>query len=278
RNARCLICRGGLLALVAAAGACAGETNAPIHPADALRPTAAVPKLRDGFESGRLATFWRAGDGGSGRYAAGAIVVTDACARAGERSARITVREGDVAQRTESGVPNERAELDSCRHVLLGRDVWCGFSFLLGEDFPIVDVRLVLSQWKQSGLSGSPIVAQRFRAGRHYLTVRDLDTPGERRERVELPAVAPGRWNDMVFHVRFATDSRGLIELWMNGELVASVRGPTAAAGAEPAFYHKVGLYRDRMTAPMTLFLDNYALGDSFEAVDPARFDAAAGK
>ena len=155
---------------------------------------------------------------------------------------------------------------------MLGQDSWCGFSFLVPPDFPIVDVRLVLSQWKQSALDGSPIVAQRHRAGRHHLTVRDLETSGEWRDVFELPAIVPGKWHDMVFHVRFAHDATGLVEAWMDGRAVARSAGPTGSPRGAGTFYHKVGLYRDTMPAPMTIYVDNYALGDSFDAVDPGRW------
>jgi hypothetical protein len=236
-------------------------------------PSEPPPLLYDGFESPTLAPFWRPGSDGSGRYAEGAVVLTDERARSGRRSARITLREGDVRQVTDSGKENERAELDSGKHPLLGQDVWCGFSFLVPEGFPIVDVRLVLNQWKQSGLAGSPIVAQRYREGRSTITVRDLRTRGEWRAVVELEPIHPDRWNDMVFHVRFATDASGLIEVWRNRHSVARISGPTASVEGKPYFYHKLGLYRDRMAEPMTVYVDDYTLGGSFEAVDPARFD-----
>ena len=200
-------------------------------------------------------------------------MLTDKRARSGRRSARITLREGDVRQVTDSGKQNERAELDSGKHPLLDQDVWVGFSFLVPEAFPIVDVRLVLNQWKQSGLAGSPVVAQRYREGRNTITIRDLRTRGEWRETVELEPIEPELWNDMVFHVRFATDASGLIEVWRSGERVAHISGPTASAGGKPFFYHKLGLYRDRMAEPMTVYVDEYTLGGSFEEVDPARFD-----
>ncbi len=37
----------------------------------------------------------------------------------------------------------------------------------------------------------------------------------------------------------------------------------------------RAGLYRDRWPEPMTIYFDNYTVGESFEAVDPARFDRA---
>ena len=231
-----------------------------------------VPSLRDGFENKLLTTFWMPGHYGSGRYAPGAVILSDEYARSGHRSARITVREGDVAQRGDSGQANERAELDSGKHEILGQDVWCGFSMLIPPGFPIVDTRLVMAQWKQSGLEGSPLVAQRLQGGRHYVTIRDLDTRGGVREEYDLPPILPGRWNDIVYHVRFTGDLSGMIEIWMNGQQVVRFAGPTASARGKAQFYHKVGLYRDRMKEPMTIFIDNYAMGESFETVDPARF------
>ena len=183
-----LSCLPGVVLLVACS-----SPQAPVPPEPA--PKGVV--VCDGFEDASLAAFWLPGDHGSGRYASGAVVLTEEHARSGRRSARITVRQGDVAQRGDSGQANERAELDSGKRHVLGQDSWCGFSFLVPPDFPIADVRLVLSQWKQSALDGSPIVAQRYRAGRHWLTVRDLQTSGEWRDEFELPAIVPGTWHDM---------------------------------------------------------------------------------
>lgn len=228
---------------------------------------------RDGFEGQTLASFWLPGDHGSGRYEPGAVVLSDENARSGRQSTKITVTEGDIAQRGDSGQANERAELDSGPRAIMDQDVWCGFSFLIPPDFPIVTTRLVISQWKQSGLDGSPIVAQRFSGGRHYVTVRDLNTRGSWREEFELPAIVPGRWNDMVFHIRFAHDASGVVEVWTNGEQVARCVGPTASRRGTETFYHKVGLYRDRMAEPMTLYLDNYSIGARFDKVDPVVFD-----
>lgn len=241
---------------------------------DAPPPGPAVPyrgaELHDGFEEDALAAFWRAGDAGSGRYAPGAVELTDELARAGRRSARITVREGDVEQRGDDGELTERAELDSGRLPVLGRDVWYGYSFLVPRDFPTVDTRLVISQWKQAELEGSPLVAQRYVAGRHYATLRDLERGGRRAD-FDLPPIERGRWHDMVWHLRARADEGGYVEVWMDGERVAGCAGPLASSAAAPELYHKVGLYRDRMAAPMTLYLDEYAVGASFDAVTPAR-------
>jgi len=244
------------------------STSAP--PSDQARSSIA---LRDGFEGASLREFWRPGDHGSGRYEPGAVVLCDQFARGGRRSARITLWQGAVAQTGDSGQPNERAELDSGKHPVLDQDLWYGFSFLVPPEFPIVNTRLVLTQWKQSGLEGSPVVAQRYVGGRHFVTIRDLSTRGRWRKKYSLPDIVAGRWNDMVYHIRFAADDTGFVEIWMNGKHVARFDGPTAALRGQGQFYHKMGLYRDRMAEPMTMYFDNYAIGDSFDAVDPGRFD-----
>jgi Polysaccharide lyase len=156
---------------------------------------------------------------------------------------------------------------------LVGRDVWYRFSFLIPPGFPVVDNRLVIAQWKQYSVSGSPLFAERFRNGAHDLTIRLGDSAWGRRKSYSLPAIEFGRWNDMVYHIRFSRGDDGLVEVWMNGSRVVTYKGATAFKEGEESIYNKFGLYRDRWKDPMTIYFDNYTLADSFAAVDPARFD-----
>ncbi len=232
----------------------------------ACTPGPPAATLSDGFE-GQLAPFWQSGSAGSGRYAPRAIVISRDYARSGESSARVTVHEGDIEQDGGDGHRTERAELDSGKFALLGSSVWYGFSFLVPEDFPVVDNRLVIAQWKQDGAE-SPLVAERFRAGQHYLTI---DAGGGEPSRYPLPAIVPGAWTDMVVHIVYAAGSEGLVEIWANGEPPVSHTGSTAVPGGADRFYNKIGLYRDRWPEPMTLYFDNYAMGRDRASVDPAR-------
>ena len=212
------------------------------------------------------------------RYAPGAVAVSTDYARAGTRSVRITVHEGDIEQTGDDGKQTERAELDSGKHAFVGRDVWYGFSFLIPPGFPVVDNRLVIAQWKQYGLTGSPLVAERYRNGKHDLTIRVPDSGWVSRKHHALPEIAFGRWNDMVYHIRFSRGEDGLVEVWMNGSRVVTYKGATAFKEGEDNIYNKFGLYRDRWKDPMTIYFDNYTLADSFAAVDPAIRSAAAGR
>ena len=231
-------------------------------------------QLFDGFEGNSIADFWLPGDYGSGRYETGAVAISKSYARTGTSSVRITVSEGDVNQLNADGVRLEWAELDSGRRPFLHRDVWVGFSFLIPSGFPVVDNRLVIAQWKQRGGSEGPLVAQRFRNGEHYLTIRIPIAASEETRRFPLPQITFGRWNDMIYHVRFSANMDGCVEVWMNGVQVVFHAGPNSVENGENSFYHKIGLYRDRWKEPMTIYFDNYTLSDSLKSVDPARFDS----
>ena len=77
----------------------------------------------------------------------------------------------------------------------------------------------------------------------------------------------------MSYHIVFSPDKNGRLEVWMNRKKAVSYQGPMTIQGGEVDIYNKFGLYRDRWKEPMTIFFDNYTLGDSSAAVDPARFD-----
>jgi hypothetical protein len=232
-----------------------------------------VPRLFDGFEDNAVASFWLPGNYGSGLNVPGSVKISHKLARTGRRSVEITIHEGDIEQAGDADTRVERDELDSGHFPLLGHEVWYGFSFLIPEDFPILDERLVMSSCKQTDVS-RPLVAQRYRNGRHSITI---ESQGDKNE-YRLPSIPLGKWMDMIFRVRYSPQKDGAVEVWMNGKRVTSYAGPLAEIDGKNAFYNKIGLYRDRLKQPMTIYFDNYTIGSSFEAVDPARFDKKAGE
>lgn len=227
--------------------------------------------LVDGFEGGKLAEFWLPGNYGAGRYEPGRVKISTNLARSGKYSAELTVGEGDIRQTGAENTINERTELDSGKYPLYGKEVCYGFSFYVPKGFPIVDVRLVISQMKQSDGSG-PLIAQRYRDGKHTIVVESHG----RKKRYTLPKIRQGQWHDMIYRVRYH-ENDGLMEVWMDGKRVANYKGRLGNSEFRNLFYHKVGLYRDRMKEPMTSYLDNYRVGPTREAVDPAKFVTVAG-
>lgn len=135
----------------------------------------------------------------------------------------------------------------------------CDYSFelKLPFDFPIEDNRLVLAQWwaktkKDLGeMARSPAVALRFSKGKLYVTVRHSN------ERVVTnPDAVPeeqifkkydfklGEWNKFDFRIFWSFKDEGLINLKLNGELVAKYSGPIGYNDdLGPVF--RFGIYRD---------------------------------
>jgi hypothetical protein len=250
-------------------GGAAGSNSPPDTAPVTTR--ASVATLYDGFEGEAVAKFWLPGDYGTGLYVPGDIHIANDPARSGAHSVEITVHEGDVEAAGDADTQVERAELDSGHFPLRGQEAWYGFSVFVPRNFPIVDNRLVISSCKQSDVS-RPLTAQRFRNGRHTLTVESQG----RKETFKLPDLPVGRWVDFVCRARYSAGKDGAFEMWMDGGKVASYAGPLADPQNKNAFYHKIGLYRDRMKQPMTIYFDNYAMGPSYDAVDPVRFEGNA--
>src|SRR5262249_21397663 len=160
RRLPCTVLERYLVLAVVLLGGCSRPASSERPPEPPPGNPPASPKLFDGFEGDAVAPFWRPGDAGEGRVVPGGGAVCEEYARSGTRAVRITVREGDIEQLGGDGQKVERAELDSGKQPLVGGEAWYGFSVLVPPGFPVVDNRLVIAQWKQNGVGGSPLVAQ----------------------------------------------------------------------------------------------------------------------
>jgi hypothetical protein len=220
----------------------------------------------DGFETQSLSNVWA-----TDRFAPGAVTMQSNIVRAGHGAARITVHAGEVFEAGINGSKDtERAELREADRFFSRENQTYEFSFsqFLPQDFPIVPTRLVLAQWKQycNGAAAcdddSPVVALRYVGG----TLRITQNIGPHsRILFENGADLRGHWTDYRFQLRFTPGDSGVIEAWIDGRQVVDFRGPTAypenattGYRSPSLFYFKTGLYRDIMSEPMTLYLDEY--------------------
>jgi hypothetical protein len=223
------------------------------------RPVHAI----DRFEGPRLSSIWI-----SLRMVPGAFSTQSEIVRSGKRAARITLRAYDRLEAASyKGAANERDEL--MESPLLwsqsGKAYEYAFSLYFPKDFPIVQTRLVVAQWKQlcewwDCRPGNPVLAIRYVGGVLYITRKNDDgqvtlyrSQGEIR----------GQWLNFRFVTRFTQQQDGIINGWLNGQQIVEYRGVTAyrAAKAYPEhgfFYFKMGLYRDLMKEPMTIYLDDF--------------------
>jgi hypothetical protein len=217
----------------------------------------------DGFEAASLSKVWT-----TTKFVPGAVEIQAETVRAGKSAARITLHEGDRFEAgDEKSLPSERAELTESADFWALEDVSYVYSFSLfiPQDFPIVPTRLVLAQWKQRCPQtqcepDNPLIALRYATGELRITRQaGPQSTVLYRTRDELR----NKWLDFRFEIRFSRRESGHIKVWLNKTAILNYTGVTAypEAGGYPSqnrFYFKMGLYRDRMAEPMTIYVDEY--------------------
>ena len=221
----------------------------------------------DGFETDKLSKIWD-----TGRFESGTVTMQTNIVRAGHGAAKIVVRAND---KFEAGIngnrDSERDELLEARKLTAQENVSYeqSFSMFLPTNFPIVPARLVIAQWKQYCADGgncsddSPVLAVRYISGTLKIT-QNINSPHEAvlyQEKAEFRA----RWLDFKFQIRFSPEENGRIKAWLGDKQLVDYQGVTAnpenAATGYPRpsrFYFKMGLYRNVMPEPMTIYIDEY--------------------
>jgi hypothetical protein len=229
-------------------------------------PAAPGIDVYDAFETASLSKLWR-----TDRFEPGAVTMQTNIVRAGRGAAMITVHARD---KFEAGIKgskdSERDELLEAKKLTAKENVPYeqSFSMFIPTNFPIVPTRLVIAQWKQYCPEGgncsddSPVVALRYVSG--VLKITHQISPHQT-TLYETKEELRGRWTDFKFQLRFTTNENGRVKAWLNGKQVVDYTGVNAypenatTGYLHPSrFYFKMGLYRDVMAEPMTIYVDEY--------------------
>jgi len=217
--------------------------------------------VADGFETGTVSSIW-----GTWRFLPGAVEFQSACVRSGKRAIEITLRPGDQMADEKTTVL-ERAELtESSKLVSLEDSAYeYSFSLFLPRDFPVVPTRLVIAQWKQYCASGdcaidNPVIALRYESGEFRVT---LKTQPKTVTLYSQSEDIRGQWLDFRFRICFSRTRNGHVSASLNNRRIIDYTGTTAYSEdygypAPGYFYFKMGLYRDHMELPMTIYIDDY--------------------
>ena len=215
----------------------------------------------DGFESNKLSGIWS-----NEKFLPGAFEIQSTHVKSGLSAAKITLNPGDQIDK-EKGTILERAELMEARRFISAEDLnyLYSFSLFLPQDFPIVPNRLIIAQWKQDCKSGdcdpgNPVVVLRYESGELKVTLQVGP------KKVTLYNQTEGilnNWLDFRFQIRFSRNQQGRIKAWLNDQQIIDYTGVTAYSQIygypiHGRFYFKMGLYRDKMEQPMTIYLDEY--------------------
>jgi len=192
--------------------------------------------------------------------------------KTGHSAIQINLHTNDKLETGRNGNLNsERAELTEAKSLYAeeGKTYLQTFSMFIPIDFPIVERRLVIAQWKQKCPLGhkcddnSPVLAVRYISGKMLIT----QTIGPRRTVLwESVEEFRNRWLNFRFCVCFTIKNSGKIRVYLDDSIIVDYTGPTAyyedSTTGYPSpgkFYFKMGLYRDSMTEPMTIYIDGYS-------------------
>lgn len=220
----------------------------------------------DGFETPKLSGFWD-----TDKFVRGAVTMQSEIVRAGHGAAKVVLHS---REKFEAGVngnkDSERAELTEAERLYSKENIFYEYSFsmFIPGDFPMVPTRLVIAQWKQDCnghapcSDNSPVVAVRYVSGALRITHQ---TGAHGKILFETHESLLGKWTDFRFRIRFTPSQNGVLQAWLDGAQVVDLSGMNAypenaetGYGSPSSFYFKMGLYRDVMPEPMTLYIDEY--------------------
>ena len=128
---------------------------------------------------------------------------------------------------------------------------------------------LIIGQWKQICPDGAnckndaPVLAVRYVSG--SLRITQAIGNNQRTSLFVETNEFRGRWLDFRFQIRFTPSQDGRIKARLNNRQVVDYSGTTAnpedATTGYPTpgrFYFKMGLYRNVMPGPTTIYIDEY--------------------
>jgi hypothetical protein len=228
--------------------------------------TPAPINVYDGFETPALSKLWE-----TSRFVPGAVEMQTSIFRLGHGAVKVSVHTND---KFEAGIngnsDSERAELLEAKILTAKENAAYEYSFsmLFPKDFPIVPTRLVIDQWKQYCPDGkacfddSPVLAIRYISGTLSIT---QDLGKKYRVLYQEKGEFRDRWLNFRFQVRFSTTLDGRVKAWLDDKQLVDYKGVTANSEntttgyLDPGrFYFKMGLYRNVMPEPMTVYIDEY--------------------
>jgi hypothetical protein len=225
----------------------------------------------DGFETTKLSRNWN-----TTRLEGRSLTFQSDVVRKGKGAVKITVQNGDkVEDKTDKDNSSERDELleSLSLYSVEGTKYEYQFSMFLPGDFPITPTRLVIAQWKQFCLfcpcsAYSPVLAIRYISGKLMITLQT----GPKRDTLYCSGhEIRNRWLDFKFQIRFSRQKDGEVKAFMAGKQIVNYKGITSyqdecrVLSDKNKYYFKMGLYRDRMNVPMTIYIDEYSKNQMME-------------
>ena len=150
--------------------------------------------------------------------------------RAGSTALKLDVRSNDPSA---SGSIRSEITLESDP---LNQDRWYGFSMYL-KDWVDDDAGESVFEWAPDNTGGPDPITLLTAGGRFTFTTNSGSTANN--VYTDIGPAISNQWIDFVIHVRWATDTTGILQVWMNGSLLID---RSAVKTASSIAYLKLGI------------------------------------
>lgn len=218
--------------------------------------------LYDGFEGNSLSEIWD-----QRKLEEGSVKFQSKIVRKGKKAIKVTIHKGDrIEKGTKGSKTSERDEIEEMKYLgpKEGKSYSYSFSMFIPKTFPIVPVRLVLAQWRQTedenASVDNPVLALRYVNGELHIS---LQTTKKKERLFSTKKEMRNKWIDFKFEIKLTRSKSGFVRAFINKKKVVDYKGITAYSEKygypKPgSFYFKMGLYRDRMEKPMIIYIDEF--------------------
>ncbi len=193
------------------------------------------------------------------------ITMVDTPLRAGTGAGRFEVQPGDLVN---SG---NRAEVvhcvagGGCGGEVEGSERWYGWSTYWPAEFDSQPTWQLFTQWHHVGNTGSPPIE--FYVNGETMYLRTTDNAGTDHTIQWTAPLVTGQWRNFLFGVRFANDTSGWVELWLDGEQV--LEQTATRTMIDEGNILKQGLYRNAaIDFAQRIYHDNLRVGATRDQVD----------
>ncbi len=145
---------------------------------------------------------------------------------------------------------------------LEGKDTWITWEQRLDPNWEIGQTWAVITQFLGATGSGWPMFAIQANGpapGKLYAVVRGGPVSEDARAVVLADPLPLGQNLRFKVYHHWSTGSGGVVKVWINGVLKATITGPNLFIGYESTPYHKAGIYRSStgITRDSQLLIDN---------------------
>jgi hypothetical protein len=157
----------------------------------------------------------------------------------------------------------DRSELEHKTDIPKGKETWGSYSFMIEKGDPIlVYLDTVIGQWHSDQGVAPPLTFQ-FYKEKFRVASRSGTSRNRTFKQHYLADMKREEWNHLVFRIKFDTNDRGLLQVWLNGKQIVNEEKANIGYSDSAYNYWKFGIYRKTYPIPLSMQYANMEISNS---------------